>query len=290
MTALTVITRSFQAGTGGQGKSFDPVLFANKVARPLRNILRFSEVVRAVVVVTNGDPKSPMAENAEDGVTPTIAALRETFPNEITDGSLIPLTCENWGRNPGSGNALNDGIRIAEERYPGNYVMMWSPEIDVDGLRISQALNFIERRNLAVAGFLRERWWERPQWNVVQNTAAIWNSEVLLGVGGFAPECNGIGRTVRTEEFGEVPLAGMEDFHACLRIMKANGNFRWGMIGRAVPLRWDVEFDPGSERERNHMTKVARQFLVMREYARNIFPLMDFSEVMNRLFALYHQE
>jgi hypothetical protein len=287
---LTVVARSFQAGTGGAGKSFDSALFADKVANKIRNMLRFSELVKVVVIVTNGDAKSPLAENVENGVTPTVAALLGTFPDEVSSGMLIPHICTDWGNNPGSGNALNEGIRIAHDKHFGDYVMVWSPELNVDGFAISQAINFIERRQLSVAGFLRQRWWERPQWNVVQNTGAIWNLETLLGVDGFAPVCNGTGRTIRTEEYGEVPLAGMEDFHACLRMMKAVDNFRWGMVGRATPMRWDVDFEPMSIRGKNHHAKVARQFLVMREYAKMIFPTMEFNAVMDRLFASYHQE
>ena len=291
MDKVTVVTRSFQAGVGGAGKEFNSILFAEKVAKPIRNLLRFSEAVRAIVVVTNGDPKSNLAENLiGENCTPTVSALRQTFPAEVESGIIIPMICYDWGKNPGSGNALNMGIEFVQAGDYGNCVMMWSPEISMDGYFISRALVFMEQRNLFVVGFLRERWWEKTQWNVVQNTATIWNVAVLHSIKGFSPECNGTGKTVKTSEFGEVPLAGMEDFHAMLRIMKSNPDFRWGMVGRENPLTWDVNFEPGSERERNHLIKVTRQGIVMVEYAKMIFPELDFTTTMNRLFERYHQE
>jgi len=137
---------------------------------------------------------------------------------------------------------------------------------------------------------LRERWWERPQWNIAQNTAAIWNIKILEEIGGFAPECDGTGETINVSDFGEVPLAGMEDFHAILRAMKIRPDLRWGMVSRESPLTWDVNFPAGSERERNHLIKIARQYQVMKIYASRIFPELSFETVMGRLFSLYHQD
>ncbi len=288
MQAITVVTRSFQTGTGGVGKKFNAEFFKEKVAKPIRKLLRFQETVKRIVVVTNGDLRSNLAENLiGKNITPTVAALRETFPEEVACKRIITMVCLDWGKNPGSGNALNMGLEFTQK---DDYVMMWSPEIYIDGYLIAKTMDFMEQRKLLVAGLLRENWWEKTQWNMAQNTAAIWNVAALKSVDGFAPECNGTGSTVNTEEFGEVLLAGMEDFHAMLRIMKINPDFRWGMVGRENPLEWDTNFEPGSERGRNHLIKVARQAIVMAEYAKMIFPELSFSATMNRLFSRYHQE
>jgi len=80
----------------------------------------------------------------------------------------------------------------------------------------------------------------------------------------------------------------MEDFHTVLRSIKDNINFRWGLIGRANPLPWDTNFEPGSDREMNHLKKVARQFKVMERYAKDVFPDMTFDQVLNEVYVRYH--
>lgn len=158
----------------------------------------------------------------------------------------------------------------------------------MDGIRIAQGLSHAERHDLSVVGFLRQGWWEKPQWKVAQNTAALWDIEMLSAVNGFAPECNGTGRTVQTKEYGDVPIAGMEDFHAMLRMLKQFSVLRWGMVGITEPLFWDTDFEPSSEREHNHLKKVARQYHVMQAWAQDVFPELSFRQVMNRLFSFCH--
>lgn len=285
MGKVTIVTRSFQAGTGGSGKKFDTDFFAERVAKPIKTLLRFPEVIKKIIVITNGERGNPLAENFISAAkTPTIRAIRETFVEEVAEGLIIPYLCCNWGKNPGSGTALNEGAEIAGDV---KWVLNWSPEIEMDGYLITRALLLAEQRNLSLVGFVREGWWEKPQWNVAQNTAAIWSLELLQNIGGFAPECNGAGETIYVPEFGEIPIAGMEDFHAMLRIMKT-GHLRWGMVGKENPLKWDINFPPGSEREKNHLTKVARQYEVMKIWASRIFPELSFKTVMGRLFSCYH--
>lgn len=289
MEKITVVARSFQAGTGKEeGKVFDENIFKDKVAKPINNLLRFTEVIKSIVIVTNGEAGNKLAEViGSDSKTPTIRMLEKTFPGEIKSGKIIPHICQNWGNNPGSATALNEGLALS----PTIWSMCWSPEIEMDGYRITSALNLAEKNNLSVVGFLRKRWWEKAQWNVVQNTACIWNLESLRGVDYFSPDCNGIGKSVTTPEFGDVPLAGMEDFHAMLRMMKQyTDDFRWGLVGRTNPLHWDTSFVPGSERELNHLKKVARQYLVMMAYAREIFPTEEFEDLMDKFFAIRHQD
>jgi hypothetical protein len=290
MEAITIVTRSFQAGTGKGGKDFDKEYFYQRVAYPIRRLLAF-ENVASIVVVTSAEKGNVLAEIMSDGSTPTTRAIKESFPDEVKNKRIVADICLDWGPNPGSGNALCQGAKLAKELNPEiNWIFNWSPEIEMDGFKIDMALAFARKRNLLVVGFLRDNWWEKPQWHVVQNTAAIWQYNIIEQFG-FARECNGTGKTIWTPEHGEVPLAGMEDFHTMLRAMKAMHNkFRWGMVGRERPLLWNTNFLPGSDRERRHLIKVTRQFEVMKAYSKDIFPELTFNEVMNRFFTLYHQD
>lgn len=285
---VDVIARSFQAGAGKENQPLDSELFIKKVLVPIRKLLSYEERVNKIIVVNNGEADNKLAEIiGSDGKTPTIRALESSFYEEIASGRMILHVCTNWGNNPGSATALNEGAALSDNHW----VMPWSPEIEMDGYRITEALTLAEKNSLAVVGFMRKRWWERPQYNVVQNTASIWVAEKLKAIGGFSVECNGTGAVVHTSEFGAVPRAGMEDFHAMLRLMRVcESNFRWGLVGRCKPLHWDVNFQSGSERERNHLVKVARQYLVMRSYSEDIFKGESFEDVMDKLFACRHQD
>ena len=278
MRKVIVITRSFQPGKNEA--SFDIDAF-KKHQQAFKKILRIKEVLK-LIVVTCGSGELKEIKNSK-GILPTMVNLKNAFSKEISSGRLIPHVCTNWGNNAGSATALNDGLKIAQKEK-AEWIMNWSPEIECDGHLIYEALSHAERYNLFVVGALRQSWWERPQWAIPQNTLAIWNMETLVSINGFSEECNGAG-TISTEKFGKVPLAGMEDFHAMLRIMKKYPEkFRFGMIRRIVPLRWDTNFKPNSEREIIHLKKVARQYLVMQEYAKKIFPDTRFNELMDYNF------
>lgn len=276
---VTVVARSFQ-----KGKTAETVDMASfqKHVDAFKRILYCGNVDR-LIVVTCGEGKFAEVPDA-DGLYPTVKLLTEAFPYEVDSGRLIIHACMNWGNNPGSGEALNDGLRIAKE-HDAKYVLNWSPEMEIDDNLLYDLIAHAEKNNLVVAGGLRENWEEKPQWQVPQNTLALWRVNVLSRIGGFATECNGTGETVFTEEYGDVPLAGMEDFHALLRIMRDEPNYNWGMIRKDNPLEWDTNFEIGSEREQNHLKKVARQGIVMQRYAEMVFPNVAFDDVMEKLFA-----
>jgi len=279
-----VVTRSFQAGTGKGGKEFNPKIFEEGVACPIRQLLE-AKNVKTIIVVVNAEKGNRLAELPDNtGTTPTMCALQDNFHSEIGLGKIIVSLCTNWGPNPGSATALNQGLSIVQSLNHAGWILNWSPEIEMNGSLIDRALVHAERHNLSVVGFLRQNWWERPQWTVVQNTAALWDIETLLAIKGFSAECNGTGRTVVTKEYGKVALAGMEDFHALLRILKERP-LRWGMVGRSNPLLWDTNFEPGSQRLDNHLKKIARQYQVMQAYVQDIWPSTSFNLVMNEIFA-----
>jgi len=283
MDKVAVVARSFQAGTGENGKPFDGELFERLVAEPIDRLLR-AEVVQNIIVVVNCEPGNKLAELPGRGIPPTVKALFDRFTKKY-GSKITPSICTDWGPNPGSGIALNQGLEMAKQKNM-EWVLNWSPEIEMDGSRIELGIVHAEKHNLSIVGFLRQGYWERPQWQVPQNTASLWNVNMLSAVKGFAKECNGTGRTVKTAEYGDVPLAGMEDFHAILRMLKQFPNLRWGMVGRAEPLFWDTDFQ--GERLATHLKKVARQYQVMQIWVQDIFPELSFNQVMNRLFARCH--
>ncbi len=282
---IAVVTRSFQIGATEE--TFDKELFEAKVAQPIERFLSDTgELIQKIVVVTNADPKSQYAEEVSaDGTTPTLRAIAKRFGD---NDRIVAIPCTEWGANVGSGNALNVGNSYIFEHYPElTLILEWSLEIDVTPRHLYRAIDMMfDRPAVQVVGFYRESWWERTQWNVVQNTAALYRADILKEMGGFDVRCDGSdGVTVMTKKYGEVLRAGMEDFHFILRLMKKNPEYRHGIIGVEAPLSWGVDFEPGSERERNHLRKVARQYAVMNAWADEVFPDLETHEVLNRYFS-----
>ena len=94
---------------------------------------------------------------------------------------------------------------------------------------------------------------------------------------------------VATEEFGEVALAGMEDYEAILRFHKLCGGPRLGMICRAHPLPWDLSLKkPGTPEYEDNLKKIARQWEVMKAYTTRHFPDEPFEGVFMRIMSQMH--
>ena len=290
MDKISVIIRSFQIGAG-RGKVFNQSLFKKSVCTQIKNILTY-DLFDKVIVLTNGDTSTELGEATDrQNRTYTSKAIEEAFKNEINKKRLFVHTCNNWGENPGSATALNEGITLSRNFSSNTFLFIWSPELNIDYDKIACAIRVINDFNLEVVGFLREKWQEKIQWQVIQNTAALWRVSSLIEINGFDPKCNGSeGEVISLEKFGNVRIAGMEDFHAMLRLLKIRPTFLWGMVGSSDPLIWDTNFKPGSERERNHLIKVKRQYLVMKKYAEVIFPEYSFDELIYKLFLNYYQD
>lgn len=284
---VSVVTRTFQPGTGPGGKDFDSDYFSKRVKKPIENLLQFDEAVKRVVVVVNGEEQSKLGEIPdENGYTPSIYALKEAFSEAIDNGRMIIKLCKNWGPNPGSAVALNEGLELVKAQGDTSWVLNWSPEIEMDGYRVREALKHAEQRGLNVVGILRERYWERVQWQLPQNTACLWDIETLEAVDGFDSWCNNTGRTVCLDEHGEVSIAGMEDFHALLRIMKREDlELRWGMVGHRNPMVWHTDFEQNSSRRRRHLEKVARQKEVIDVYCTEVFEGLNSEDVMPLVYS-----
>jgi len=77
--------------------------------------LKFQEIVGTIIVAVNAEKGNRLAEIETDGDTPTSIALKQAFAKEIDDQKIIVEMCRNWGSNPGSGTALNEGTKIAED-------------------------------------------------------------------------------------------------------------------------------------------------------------------------------
>jgi hypothetical protein len=286
MEQVIVVTRTFQAGAGfDDGQEFNMDEFRKKLAEPLKQ-LTWAKNIKTIIIMVNAEKDNPLAELADEkGITPSESAIKKVLGTAVLTKKIIVKACANWGKNPGSATALNEGLALAQSILKTGFVLNWSPEIEMNDLLVERGLIQAKSHNLAVVGFLRESWWEKPQWQIPQNTATLWDIEQLLAVGGFDKDCNGTGRTVRTEEYGPVPLAGAEDFHALLRMLKELPVLRWGMVGKNEPLKWETDFLPGSEREKRHLQKVARQYQVMETWAKEIFPELTFRQVMEKLFS-----
>ncbi len=275
---MYVVTRVFQAGVSLENYDHSRL---EPVIKSLKRILA-SEEVAGLIVVTNTEPNNHLAEIPDqNGKSPTQSILEEKLP----DSRISFVSCVEWGKNPGSANAVSDGCKVAIAKG-AKLVMVWSPELQVTPSHITRALSFMESRHLEVVGFHREGWYEKLQYHVFQNTGAIYRSEVLQANEFFAKDCDGLeGRTVNVVGFGEVPLAGMDDFHFLLRHLKSAGKVRWGMVCRDTPLPWQTNFEPGSQRALQHAQKVARQEAVMYQYIKDLFGGNETSIVLSRIFA-----
>jgi hypothetical protein len=284
MEKISVVIRSFQPNADHQ--SFNLDYFKNNVEIKIRKLLNV-KCIKKFIIISNGDTNSQFSEKLDNnGLTPTCSAVYASFEREIRNNTIGVHICSNWGLNPGSATALNEGIQIAEKENC-KWVLCWSPELVLDENRISNGLELISKMELDSLGFLRELWWEKTQWNMVQNTGAIWKIETLKKVNYFDDICNGTGETISIDGMGKVLLAGMEDFHALLKIYSASKHFKWCMYGLSEPLKWVTDFGGDKEREKRFNQKVARQFGVMKEYVKRLFPSADFYNVMGEIYKRY---
>lgn len=271
MTAVTIVVRLFQAGTNKE--AYKQEVF-ERAARAMRALLASNEV-RGMIVVTNTEPGNRLAEIVDDeGLAPTTRAVHKAFAEDLERVTVVQ--CEDWGRNPGSAHAVTVGCQEAIRRFDSDHIMVWSSELAVGLPQLATALAFMESRRLDIVGFHREGWYDGLQYHVFQNTGAIYRRDVLEKNAFFSKDCDGNdGRMIAIPEYGEVLLAGMDDFHFLLRHLRQADVVRWGMVCRHQPLAWNTDFEPGSERERLHLQKVARQRAVMYAYIADIFGARD---------------
>jgi hypothetical protein len=281
---IIAINRTMQAGAGMTTK-FNEELFEKTTLPPVRDLL---ELGLSVIIASCGDTSSRFGEAIDDdGLTPTVRAFQKALPKEIASGKLILLVVKNWGLNAGSTAALNQSIALARKRG-FEYCIPFSTEIAVREDLILEAIQLMDIKFISydVIGFLRQRWQEKRQWKVPQNTCSMWRLSSLCAIDDFDENCDGTGKTIFVPDRGEVLLAGMDAFHAMLRMMR-NRALNWTMVGQRNPVSWVSDFKKGSQREQDFLNKIARQELVMVEWAREIFPDEDPQRVIEALFDHY---
>lgn len=301
---VAVVIRWFQPGCGfpdpendGALKPFDEVDFQVRLVRPLRIFLSsLGEEVRRIVIISNSDPRFGLGESSvnAEGETATMAAIKRTFPREIESGFIRIQADDEWGNNAGSAHALNLGWRSAVDQDGGtDHILSWNPELQMTGGILARMLTHLERYHLDFVGAYRKRYWYLYQWQMAQNTACLYPVHVLESVGGFSPEnCDGNDRrTITVPGIGQVTRASMDDFDLALRLWRAAERPpRWGMVGRADPILWDVDFIPGTERAIMLQKKIARQPSIIEAWVRRHFPDQDYSSVMDAFFANGHSD
>lgn len=59
---VAIVTRSFQAGTGKNGKKFDSENFSEKVAKPIARLLKFNEIIGTIIIAVNTEKGNRLAE------------------------------------------------------------------------------------------------------------------------------------------------------------------------------------------------------------------------------------
>lgn len=268
------ITRSFQGKA--TFNTFDQAKFDNGTAASVRQLLSAKPSgLAGVIFVSCGDQNSPAREEVRDGETPTTLAVKRAFPAEVESGLVQTLVCTDWGLNLGSATALNEGVALARSLGATHHLLWSAAEIRLTGHQLYEMLEHLLRYRLELCGYARNGWTERRQWLFAQNTIAIWIDQLLADISGFDRRCNGDGvTTVQTTEFGAVPLAGMEDYRAYLQACQRRGQMiPWGFVGTRHPILWDLSAKlPGTEEYEKNAQKIARQGLVMDEYARELFP------------------
>jgi len=141
-------------------------------------------IIGTIYIVTNGDPRSPLAELVVDGETPATRFAQSEYADTQRVQTIICR--EKWGANVGSATALTDGLRvILDSEMVPEHVLIASTTVDLSQEAIFKALHASETYHLQVVGFLRQNHWERYQWRLVQNTAALWRSSTFQRHGFF---------------------------------------------------------------------------------------------------------
>lgn len=278
----SILIRYYQGGKSYQNFDFDS--FTNSLYKKIENLTASDELEKLVVIV-NCDQKSGFAEIVDKkNDSPTKKALL----SKVTNPEKIHIhQSTDWGLNRGSATALNEGISYLK-RTDSEWYIVLSTEIEVDNTRIKKAIEFAEVNKLKAVGLLRKKWWERPQWNMLQNTAAIWHRSNFINRDIFHPICNGTGERISIGNNKKALLAGMEDFHFLLHKTKVNPEYKWGMFSKDNPISWENDFNQDITRRSAFTEKIERQYEVMKKWSSMIFPTLGFEDVMNHLYRNYH--
>ena len=133
--SVDVIIRSFMKGATVDCATIPPGTAANykdQLARVIQRLLP-GPYVRNIYVVINGDPSSPLSEEAV-GINSFTADFIRYHSVEAEDRKrVIPVICKNWGLNAGSATAINQAIRrIKKQETRPRWALVLSKEILMD--------------------------------------------------------------------------------------------------------------------------------------------------------------
>lgn len=298
--SVSIVCRWFQAGTGltdkgGAVKPLNMQDFEIRLAAPLRRFMRaMGSEVKSIVIVSNADGRFGLGEGIDEyGKTPTVHAVHHAFREEVEHGFIRTTIDPLWGNNAGSAHALNCGWELAAKEDGATHILSWNPELQMTEGLLARMLAHMERHALDFVGAYRQGYWRLYQWQLAQNTACLYPVEMLRKLSGFSAEnCDGLDRqSIEAPGIGKVTLAGMDDFDLALRFAKAFDRIpRWGMVGRADPFLWDINFTPDSDRAKMLQAKIARQPIVMEKWVARHFPSVPYHEFMDSFFAHRHED
>lgn len=278
---MALITRTFQ-----QKKTinnFNEDFFVDNFGLPLKRIMEGDNFDKVFIVI-NTDPQSPYSEIEEDSISPSEFFIKKYFMEELKLNKIEILKLNEWGDNIGSGQALNLGAKTA---YKQNfkYIMNWSSEMKICRFDIIEAIETLIKNNHDVIGFLRAKWWLKYQWSIAQNTANIWNLESLINIGCFDIMCDTFSEYIDHNDFGKIPLLGMEDFNTMLKMMHKNKYFSWGMIKNESPIYWDTDFSQDPKREYQNNRKIYRQEKVINYYIEKEYNTKNYDKILSMFFS-----
>lgn len=298
--SVSIVCRWFQIGadlTGKDGilKPFYEQDFEARLAAPLRRFMSaMGSEVKSIIIVSNSDNRFGLGEGVDEhGQTPTVRAIHRAFRKEVDHGFIRTIIDPLWGNNAGSAHALNCGWELAVKQEGATHILSWNPELQMTEGLLARMLAHMERHALDFVGAYRQGYWRLYQWLLAQNTACLYPTQVLQSLNGFSPEnCDGNDKaTIEVPGIGKVALAGMDDFDLALRFAKTFDCIpRWGMIGRADPFLWDINFAPDSTRAKLLQMKIARQPIVMEKLVARHFPDVSYHDFMDKFFAHRHED
>lgn len=296
---VAVVIRWFQSQVGlpqadGSIKPFDMEDFKERLVNPLHRFMQsMGREVKRIIIVSNSDQRFGLGEATDnEGHTSTFRALCHAFPREMAHDFIRVVIDPLWGNNAGTAHALNTGWATVQEDPEITHLLSWNPELQMTGGILARMFSHLERHGLDLTGAYRQGYWRLYQWQLPQNTACLYSMELLESLKGFSVECDGNDRSViQIPSLGKVSRAGMEDYDLSLRYALQYGRFpRWGMVGRADPFFWDINFVPGSERAEMLRAKIARQPAVLEYRAQERFPNTPYPELMDTFFAHRHED
>ena len=188
---IRIVVRSFQGGAG-ISRDWNPDEFDRGVRVPVAEMIRTAPpALQGFVFVSCGDTSSPLCEAVDrDGKNHTLRALDAAFPEYVRSGYMKTLLCTDWGQNAGSAAALNVGVSAIDD---ASHMLSWNPDFKLTGHTLASGLDHLRRFNLQICGFYRKRWYERFQWGLFQNTATVYDLDLIRQNKGFSVRCDGWG-------------------------------------------------------------------------------------------------